>query len=158
MFLKKDSIGKGLYNMSVVLFLVVLLFCHAPAICLAEDADWLINYHSRMKVVEKIKTRSYHSDEPISKSSSDEYSYENRQLPFRFPVLSPPHNVVFITRNTNQNTYSVFFDVYGSFCTEQTYFVYTNDEKQKTHFEDKIIRNSKNNWRLRDKWYRIKEY
>jgi hypothetical protein len=151
MLLKKDSFERGRYKMSVVLFLVVLISIYSFEKSFIEKTDWLINYHSRMKVVEKVKTGLYR---PNILAAKNLYGNECR-LPFRFPILSISHNVIRISRNKDQNTCSVYFHICDENYVNSPYFVYTEDETLQTSFDDMIENYPEKNWKIRDNWYRI---
>src|SRR5262245_44857081 len=130
-------------------FLTLFYLTYNPRIIseLLEKVDWKILYGKRMEIVEQIKAKELNPN-----VSWNDFVCE---LPFEFPIVSNGGNDVMIFRNKDNGAITVSFWVYRNFFSApSTNFVYTNDDEKIKEIESYISRNPKNNWKLKENWYR----
>lgn len=111
-----------------------------------EKIDWHLLYEKRNQIVCQVKNKEL---EP-----NVVWNDWICELPFDFPIISNGGNDIGITKNEDKPT--IHFWVFRNFFDNpSTYFIYTENEDDLKYFEQKIKENPKNNWKLKDNWYRI---
>lgn len=113
---------------------------------IVEKIDWHLLYEKRNQIVYQVKNKELEPN-----VAWNDWICE---LPFDFPIISNGGNDVGITKNEDKPT--IHFWVFRNFFDNpSTYFIYTENEDDLKYFEKKIKENPKNNWKLKDNWYRI---
>ncbi len=118
---------------------------------LIEKADWVIFQNTRTEIVERVKNNEL---QPNVK-----WNGWVCELPFEFPVVSNGGNDIGIFKNKTTDKLTVTFWVFRNFSeSPSTKLIYTEDPKQIKIIEEKITRNPKENWKIKDNWYRTYGY
>ena len=145
-----ETLKIRLYKAIIALSLFVLTFYKVNQIpnSIIEKIDWNILFHKRKEIVAQVK----------SGELKPNVSWNNWvcELPFEFPIISNGGNDIGIRKNKTTEKYTIHFWVFRNFFDNpSTYFVYTENEEDQKHFEEKIKKNPKENWKLEENWYRI---
>ncbi len=137
-----------IFNATFYIVLFFFTFYRLPFNKLIEKADWYLFYNKRIELINQLK-----KDEFINESSPT--LLKSIQLPYRFPILSVDGNEVFYNKN-GKNITVAFFIERGLSISSSVYLIYTNNETEIFDFENRIIRNPRENWKINDNWYRIR--
>jgi len=139
-------------NLSVTTILFFLTFYNFNKIprFFIEKMDWTIFYNKRIKMIDDVINGTLKSNTKINNGICE--------LPFEFPIISNGGNDIWIYRNKDNNTRTIKFWISrGFFESPQTYFIFTNDEETKIHYQKLINSKPEFNWKLEKNWYRIME-
>ncbi len=113
-----------------------------------EKIDWHLFYSKRVAIVQQVK----------SGHLTPNVSWNNWvcELPYEFPIVSNGGNDIGISRNKETNSVTVTFWVYRNFFSApSTTFVFTDDKEDIAAFDERVAAKPKNNWKLKDGWYRL---
>ena len=144
---KKLSSGFGI--LKVITFCSLTFLTYKPWIThqFIEKADWTLFYNKRIDIVEQIKTGKL--------ECQGNQGYALCELPFEFPILSNGGNDIIIYRNQTNSSVTVTFFVFRNFFEAPSiHLVYSNDIGQIGQLEQMVLHNPKNNWKIKDNWYR----
>ncbi|MEM9717951.1 MAG: hypothetical protein AAGA10_01800 [Bacteroidota bacterium] len=130
------------------LILFVLTFFQSWPNSIIEKLDWLILENRRNEIVNQVKRGELNPN--VS------WNGIICELPFEFPVVSNGGNDIVIWRNEERNTVTIEFWIFRNFFeAPQKQFVYTNDPTKIQKIEEKIKKDRfKNNWKIKENWYR----
>ena len=113
-----------------------------------EKVDWLTFLNKRIEIVEQVKNNELKPN-----------VYWNGwvcELPFEFPIVSNGGNDIGIFKNQTDSSLTIKFWVFRNFFDNpSTYFIYTDDNQNLERLEKKINQLPKQNWKIRENWYRI---
>jgi len=113
-----------------------------------EKVDWLVFLNKRIEIVEQVK-----NDELRPNVDWNGWVCE---LPFEFPIVSNGGNDIGIFKNKVDSSLTVQFWVFRNFFdSPSTYFIYTEDKDDIERIEKKISKRPRDNWKIRDNWYRV---
>jgi hypothetical protein len=128
------------------LLFILTLYRHKTNLVI-EKIDWFILENKRNEIVEKVKNKEINPN-----VSWNDWVCE---LPFEFPVISNGGNDIGILRNKKNNGTTVTFWVFRNFFdSPSTHFIYTNDPEEIKRLDGKIANRPKENWKIKENWYR----
>ena len=149
---RKNLKRKRLLNLLITFLLFFLTFYNFNKIpnSIIEKIDWFISYNKRSNIVNEVLSGNLKPNTEMNNGIC--------RLPFDFPIISNGGNDIWIYENTRENTKTIKFWISrGFFNSPQTYFIFTNDNEEKKHYEEKIKTKPEYNWKLEENWYRIME-
>lgn len=149
---RKNLKRKRLLNLLITFLLFFLTFYNFNKIpnSIIEKIDWFISYNKRSNIVNEVLSGNLKPNTEMNNGIC--------RLPFDFPIISNGGNDIWIYENTRENTKTIKFWISrGFFDSPQTYFIFTNDNEEKKHYEEKIKTKPEYNWKLEENWYRIME-
>lgn len=149
---RKNLKRKRLLNLLITFLLFFLTFYNFNKIpnSIIEKIDWFISYNKRSNIVNEVLSGNLKPNTEMNNGIC--------RLPFDFPIISNGGNDIWIYENTIENTKTIKFWISrGFFDSPQTYFIFTNDNEEKKHYEEKIKTKPEYNWKLEENWYRIME-
>ncbi len=145
---RKNPTKTRIQKLIVFSILFLLTLFHSFTNRLIEKVDWLILENKRIEIVEQVKSK-----ELIPNVARNGIVCE---LPFKFPVVSNGGNDIYIFRNEADSSLTVEFLVFSNFFSNpSTYFIYTEDQQKIDRLEKKINQLPKQNWKIKENWYRI---
>ena len=131
----------------ILLFLTFWNFNKFPHFVM-EKLDWTISYSKRQQIVKDVIDGKLKSNTKMNNGICE--------LPFNFPIVSNGGNDIWIHNYKNRKTKTIKFWISrGFFESPQTYFIYTNDTRDKKYYQKLIEKEPENNWKLKNNWYRI---
>ena len=111
-------------------------------------STWLTFLNKRIEIVEQVKNNELKPN-----------VYWNGwvcELPFEFPIVSNGGNDIGIFKNQTDSSLTIKFWVFRNFFDNpSTYFIYTDDNQNLERLKKKINQLPKQNWKIRENWYRI---
>jgi predicted membrane protein len=130
----------------ITLFLLTL-YSSITTNLIIEKVDWYVLESKRIEIVNKVKGKELNPNVSWNKWVCE--------LPFEFPVVSNGGNDIGIFRNQESNVTTVSFWVFRNFFeSPSTNFVFTDDPDRIKRIEEKIKSNPRDNWKIKDNWYR----
>lgn len=132
----------------LVVFSCLLLLTLSPSLTyrLIEKVDWFILENKRAEIVKQVKDKKLKPD----------VGSNTCKLPFEFPIVSKNRNYILILNSKTDDALTIHFWVDRQFdYSASTSFVYSNDKSFIERFEYKITERPKENWKLKENWYRI---
>jgi hypothetical protein len=136
-----------------LIVLVIILFFNIEDRFISriiEKVDWIILFKLRNDTVEKVIGNEL--------NPNVEWNNISCKLPFKFPIISDGENAINIHRYDDKTLMVEFYADRTFFENKQTEIVYTNNNKMINNIEEYILNNSKNNWKLKENWYRLYVY
>lgn len=113
-----------------------------------EKVDWLTFLNKRIEIVEQVKNNEL--------KPNVDWNGWVCELPFEFPIVSSGGNDIGIFKNQTDSSLTIKFWVFRNFFeSTSTYFIYTDDNQNLERLEKKINQLPKQNWKIRENWYRI---
>ena len=113
-----------------------------------EKVDWLTFLNKRIEIVEQVKNNEL--------KPNVDWNGWVCELPFEFPIVSNGGNDIGIFKNQTDSSLTIKFWVFRNFFDNpSTYFIYTDDNQNLERLEKKINQLPKQNWKIRENWYRI---
>lgn len=135
-------------KVTVFTCLFLLTFSHSFTNRIIEKADWLIFENKRLEIVEQVKNEKL--------KPNVDWNGWVCELPFEFPVVSNGGNDIGIFKSKTDSTVTVQFWVFRNFFSHpSTYFIYTENNNVIERIEKKISNRPKDNWKLKENWYRV---
>ncbi len=145
---RKNLTRIRIQKLLVFSILFVMTFFHSFTNRQIEKVDWFIFENIRIEIVEQVKKEEL--------KPNVDWNGWVCELPFEFPVVSNGGNDIGVFRNKIDNTITVQFWVFRNFFDNpSTYFMYTEDNTTIERIEKKISNNPKENWKLKENWYRV---
>lgn len=144
---RRNLTRQRIFSALIICILFLLTFYRSLVNSLIEEADWYIFYSKRSEVVELVKEGKL----------TPNVSWNNVvcELPYEFPVISNGGNDICIFKSGSTRKVTVTFWVYRNFFNSpSTYFVYTDDPKEKEALDNLVKRNPQDNWKINYNWYR----
>ena len=149
---RKNLKRKRLLNLLITFLLFFLTFYNFNKIpnSIIEKIDWNISYNKRTNIVKEVLSGNLKPNTEMNNGIC--------KLPFDFPIVSNGGNDIWIYENTREKTKTIKFWISrGFFDSPQTYFIFTNDNEDKKHYEEEIKTEPEYNWKMEENWCRIME-
>jgi heme exporter protein D len=149
---RKNLKTTRILNLSITLTLFFLTFYNFNKIpnSVIEKFDWTISYNKRQQIVKQVLTDQLKPNTEMNNGIC--------KLSFDFPIISNGGNDIWIYENKKESTKAIKFWISrGFFDSPQTYFIFTNDNETKKHYQEQIKTRPQYNWKLEENWYRIME-
>jgi len=145
---RKQLTRQRIYSLVIIVGLFVMTLYRDIPNRIIEKVDWLAFLNKRIEIVEQVKNNELNPNVELNGWVCE--------LPFEFPVVSNGGNDIGIFKNKTDSSLTVKFWVFRNFFENpSTYFIYTDDEQKLERLEKKINQLPKQNWKIRENWYRI---
>lgn len=145
---RKQLTRQRVYSLVIILGLFLMTLYRDIPNRIIEKVDWLTFLNKRIEIVEQVKNNELKPN-----------VYWNGwvcELPFEFPIVSNGGNDIGIFKNQTDSSLTIKFWVFRNFFDNpSTYFIYTDDNQNLERLEKKINQLPKQNWKIRENWYRI---
>lgn len=143
----KNTTTIRVMKLMVFSILFFLTFNKIEANLVIENFDWKLMKDRREEIVKQVK-----NNELKPNASHNNWVCK---LPFEFPVVSNGGNDILISKNEDTKRLTVTFWIFRNFFeAPSTQFIYTDDWETIRKIEDKINKDSINNWKIEENWYR----
>ena len=149
---RKNLQTNRILNFSITLTLFLLTFYNFNKIpnLIIEKIDWNISYNKRNKIVKDVLSEKLKPNTKMNNGIC--------RLPFDFPIVSNGGNDIWIYEDKSGQFKTVKFWISrGFFESPQIYFIFTNDDLTKKHYNKLVETKPEFNWKLEENWYRIME-
>ena len=145
---RKRLTRQRIYSLIIIVGLFLMTVYRDIPNWMIEKVDWLVFLNKRIEIVEQVK-----NDELRPNVDWNGWVCE---LPFEFPIVSNGGNDIGIFKNKVDSSLTVQFWVFRNFFdSPSTYFIYTEDKDDIERIEKKISKRPRDNWKIRDNWYRV---
>jgi len=145
---RKKINKQRIYSLLIIGGIFIMTFYQNIPNWVIEKVDWFVFLNKRIEIVEQVK-----KDEL---SPNVDWNGWVCELPFEFPVVSNGGNDIGIFKNKTDSSLTVQFWIYRNFFdSPSTYLIYTEDNDDIERIEKKILKRPRDNWKLRDNWYRV---
>ena len=149
---RKNLQTNRILNFSITLTLFLLTFYNFNKIpnLIIEKIDWNISYNKRTQIVKDVLSEKLKPNTKMNNGIC--------RLSFDFPIVSNGGNDIWIYGDKSGKTKTVKFWISrGFFESPQIYFIFTNENLTKKHYNKLVETKPEFNWKLEENWYRIME-
>jgi len=145
---RKQLTRQRVYSLVIILGLFLMTLYRDIPNRIIEKVDWLTFLNKRIEIVEQVKNNEL--------KPNVDWNGWVCELPFEFPIVSNGGNDIGIFKNQTDSSLTIKFWVFRNFFDNpSTYFIYTDDNQNLERLEKKINQLPKQNWKIRENWYRI---
>jgi len=145
---RKQLTRQRVYSLVIILGLFLMTLYRDIPNRIIEKVDWLTFLNKRIEIVEQVKNNEL--------KPNVDWNGWVCELPFEFPIVSSGGNDIGIFKNQTDSSLTIKFWVFRNFFeSTSTYFIYTDDNQNLERLEKKINQLPKQNWKIRENWYRI---
>jgi hypothetical protein len=145
---RKQLTRQRIYSLVIVVGLFLMTLYRDIPNRIIEKVDWLTFLNKRIEIVEQVKNNEL--------KPNVDWNGWVCELPFEFPIVSNGGNDIGIFKNKTDSSLTIEFWVFRNFFdSPSTYFIYTDDKQKLERLEKKINQLPKQNWKIRENWYRI---
>ena len=138
------------FSITLTLFLLTLYNFNKIPNLIIEKIDWNISYNKRTQIVKDVLSEKLKPNTKMNNGIC--------RLSFDFPIVSNGGNDIWIYGDKSGKTKTVKFWISrGFFESPQIYFIFTNDNLTKKHYNKLVETKPEFNWKLEENWYRIME-
>jgi hypothetical protein len=146
---ERKAISKlRVFKVMTFLLLFYLTFYRWTFDKLIEKADFYVLYNKRVEIVNQVK------DDKLKPNVS--WNNWICELPYEFPIISHGGNDIGISKSEDNETMTITFFVFRNFFSApSTKFIYTTRADDIKYYDEQVSKNSADNWKIENNWYRI---